>query len=136
MKTKKNMKIILAGLMIILAVGLKAQDWQYLTANSEGNSIYIRSGKESTFIKEVWVKTTGKKIVVKKNGKSIVYKNGYTLVLMQCMCYMEMYKTIAYYEYSSEGKVLNMEEYNELAVESNKVVPETLGELIFKWSCE
>jgi hypothetical protein len=134
---KKYLKSLVFLVVLFTTKALKAQDWQYLTKNHEGYEVYVRSvNTNSAFSKEVWVKTIGRKITIKKNGKLFVYKNAYTLSLMQFFCYNSEYKIRTYYEYSSEGKLLNSEEYGEYEVESSKVVPETLGETIFNNICE
>ncbi len=133
------LKFLFIGVIFIGSNCLKAQDWTYLTTNKDGNDYYVKRAKSNGVIsQQIWLKTTGEKLTLKKNGKPIVYKGVFSLTLYQFTCYSEDMKALAYYSYSSEGKLLKSDDRSEyeISIESVKVVPGTLGELMFNYACE
>ena len=130
-------KIILAITLMIssLTFAQEETDWTYLGDTNDGESIYLKLEQDNSYSKKAWVKFV-KPITSKKNkqGKLIKVGGGYTIGLWTVDCDDKVYSINSRLTYNSKGTVISQGE-SFYDPERENIIPDTVGEFIFKNIC-
>lgn len=131
-------------LISVLLIGHKsiAQDWIYVSSDTEGSKWYIKSsyvskdGYNNSGSIKIWTKKELKKTSVKKNGKTLTYTNAKELQLIFANCSDRKIKFVTTSVYNSQGKVVRSWTLDDYEQEWDDVVPESMGEAMLDKICE
>ncbi|MFC7772551.1 surface-adhesin E family protein [Flavobacterium sp. GCM10027622] len=137
-------KLLLLFILVFPLVDCLSQDWIEVTQTSSGNQIFIADKyikKGGTFgndegVYRIWTKTVLKKYEQKKYGKTKIYQNAVLKSLNDYDCINQKTRLIMSILYDSNGNVIQSSDTDEYGMDWNFVIPETVGEAIFRLACK
>ena len=113
---------------------VNAQTEFSLLAENEEATYYVKDEKTINVEHFIWIKIISKPTTYKnKKGKLLKKYKGNKMIQFCLNCADKTIRTILYYEYDSSGNVINSSEEES---EVSQIIPETFGEMYFKYACE
>jgi tetratricopeptide (TPR) repeat protein len=120
---------------------LKEKEWTYVGVANDGDRFYVKSSyltKEEGIVK-IWVKSISKSASFYKYGKKFSYNNVKKMLLYEIDCTELKIRASSSVWYNTSGNVIynndtGFDEYDEGSWKH--VVPESIGEAIYKKVCE
>ena len=126
------MKQTLALLLIVFSINTYSQNWEQILQTEQGEYFYKPNTRNTAWIKNVAEKTEYLSEKTKKN--EII--DGYKMILWKFDCREKKLGVIQAIVYTKDGKSLDSFKQNEVLVEMDYVVPETIGEKLLYIFCE
>ncbi|MCB0743365.1 MAG: hypothetical protein KDC67_05635 [Ignavibacteriae bacterium] len=126
------MKQILVLILIVFSIKSYSQNWEQIL-QTEQEEYFYKSNTHNT----AWVKVVSDKIeyLSDKTQKTVIV-DGYKMVLWKFDCRQKQIGIIQALVYNKDGEVLNSFKQDEILVDMNYVVPETIGETLLYKFCE
>lgn len=128
------MKYILLFMSFFSTSYCYSQEWKLVTEVKNGSYYYKPNTNETAWIKIISDKTEYYPTESPEGVKKTV--DGYQLVLWKFDCISKKLGLIQTSVYSKDGTLLNKSKQNDVLVEMEYVIPETLGEEILKAICQ
>ncbi len=126
------MKQTLVLLLIVFSIKTYSQNWEQILQTEQEEYFYKPNTRNTAWIKIVSEKT---EYVSEKTQKEEII-DGYKMILWKFDCNGKKIGVIQAIIYSKDGKSLNSYKQNEILVEMDYVVPESLGEKLLYIFCE
>lgn len=127
------MKKILVLLSFFTFSFCYSQDWKFLFEQKDGIYYYKPNTDETAWIKVISEKTEYYPTKTSEKTKTV---DGYKLILWKFDCTSKKLGFIQASVYSKDGVVMDTFRENELLVEMNYVIPDSVGERLLKVFCE
>ena len=126
------MKQTLLLLLIVFSIKTYSQNWEKILQTEQEEYLYKPNTRNTA-----WIKIISEKIeYVSEETQKEEIIDGYKMILWKFDCSGKKIGIIQAIVYSKEGKSLSSFSQNEILVEMNYVVPETIGEKLLYIFCE
>ena len=109
-----------------------SQDWKLIGEVSNDTYYYKPNTRDTAWIKVVSEKTEYES----KESQKLITVDGYKLILQKFNCRNKKLGTIEMYVYSEDGKLLDSYKEEEIFVQMDYVIPDTLGEDLLQTFCK
>tara|TARA_R110000850_G_scaffold245318_1_gene370200 strand:+ start:329 stop:712 length:384 start_codon:yes stop_codon:yes gene_type:complete len=126
------MKQTLVLVLIVFSIKTYSQNWEQILQTEQEEYFYKPNTQNTAWIKIVSEQTEF--ISEKTQKKKII--DGYKMILWKFDCNGKKIGVIQAIIYSTDGKSINSFKQNEILVEMDYVVPETIGEKLLDIFCE
>ena len=126
------MKQTLLFLLIVFSIKTYSQNWEQILQTEQEEYFYKPNTRNTAWVKVVSEKT---EYTSEKTLKNEII-DGYKMILWKFDCYEKKLGIIQAIIYSKDGKPLDSFKQNEILVEMDFVVPETVGEKLLYIFCE
>lgn len=131
------MKTIFSVLILLLITNIcfsQSNSYQFVTNDKNGNSFYVKFEREKFGIKEIWIKMIfPKKEVRETYGARYKISTGYGVSYVKINCIEREFATVFATKYDKNGNVIKQDKVS--YIEYQKIIPESLMEVIYRYVC-